>query len=227
MQAIVICSTGNVGLTVLVTALEVYAPHIPVYISCNTPKCFGKHIKMIPNMESNFGDAYNVATDYAFAQGYDSVILANDDVVPTPSTITKMTVDWDLLKNAGYKLGFLGCRSDFVLPEQNIRYPIVDDDMVGLRYRSEGMIKKAQTIAPIFAAVSKEAWKAAKFPSVNWYSDNIICDDMTKAGFTHWVSRGYVHHAGSQTVGNDFAKCHEDSRTWIRQNRPDVYDTYY
>ncbi len=67
----------------------------------------------------------------------------------------------------------------------------------------------------------------AKFPSVNWYSDNIICDDMTKAGFTHWVSRGYVHHAGSQTVGNDFAKCHEDSRAWIRQNRPDVYDTYY
>ena len=178
-------------------------------------------------MESNFGDAYNVATDYAFAQGYDSVILANDDVVPTPSTITKMTVDWDLLKNAGYKLGFLGVRSDFVLPEQNIRFPIVDDDIVGLRYRSEGMIKKANTIAPIFAAVSKEAWKAAKFPSVNWYSDNIICDDMTKAGFTHWVSRGYVHHAGSQTVGNDFAKCHEDSRAWIRQNRPDVYDTYY
>ena len=151
MQAIVICSTGNVGLTVLVTALEVYAPHIPVYISCNTPKCFGKHIKMIPNMESNFGDAYNVATDYAFAQGYDSVILANDDVVPTPSTITKMAVDWDLLKNAGYKVGFLGTRSDFVLPEQNIRYPIVDDDFVGLRYRSEGFIKKAQTIAPIFA----------------------------------------------------------------------------
>jgi len=76
---------------------------------------------MIPNMESNFGDAYNVATDYAFAQGYDSVILANDDVVPTPSTITKMAVDWDLLKNAGYKVGFLGTRSDFVLPEQNIR----------------------------------------------------------------------------------------------------------
>jgi hypothetical protein len=50
---------------------------------------------------------------------------------------------------------------------------------------------------------------------------------MTKAGFTHWVSRGYVHHAGSQTVGNDFAKCHEDSRAWIRQHRPDVYDTYY
>lgn len=50
MQAIVICSTGNVGLTVLVTVLEVYAPHIPVYISCNTLKCFGKHIKMIPNM---------------------------------------------------------------------------------------------------------------------------------------------------------------------------------
>lgn len=41
------------------------------------------------------------------------MIIANDDVVPTPSTIHQMAVDWDLLKNAGYKLGFLGVRSDF------------------------------------------------------------------------------------------------------------------
>jgi hypothetical protein len=41
------------------------------------------------------------------------------------------------------------------------------------------------------------------------------------------VSRAYVHHAGSQTVGTDFQKCHEEPREWIRTNRPDVYSNYY
>jgi hypothetical protein len=82
-------------------------------------------------------------------------------------------------------------------------------------------------IAPIFAAINRRAWGVAQFPSTNWYSDNIICHDLGKAGYFHFVSRGYVHHAGSQTVGNDFAKCHEEPREWIKTNRPDMYEAIY
>jgi hypothetical protein len=137
-----------------------------------------------------------------------------------------MQEDWEFV-NKHYSTGFLGARSDYVLPDQNIRVAIEDDKFAGLKWDSENHIKMTDVIAPIFAAISKEAWYVAKFPSTNWYSDNIICHDLGKAGYFHFVSRGYVHHAGSQTVGNDFAKCHEEPREWIKTNRPDMYDIFY
>jgi hypothetical protein len=75
--------------------------------------------------------------------------------------------------------------------------------------------------------VTKDAWMSAKFPSINWFSDNIICMDMAKAGFKHFVSRAYVHHAGSQTVGMDYEKCLEEPKSWLKANRPDMYDIFY
>ncbi len=110
---------------------------------------------------------------------------------------------------------------------QNIRFPVDNDGFIGLKRRSEEQIKLTEVIAPIFASISREAWDTAKFPSTNWYSDNIICHDLQKAGFQHFVSRAYVHHAGSQTVGVDFKKCHEEPREWIKANRPDMYEAIY
>lgn len=221
MQAIVICTVNNVGLDVLLASIKVYAPNIPVYLA----GAKREGTIWLPNMESNFGDAYNVAIDCAFRDGYDSIIMANDDVVLTPTTMKLMANDWDDLQD--YSVGIMGARSDYVLPDQNIRFPIQDDSITGLRYQSEACIKETSVIAPIFAAIGKKAWDAAKFPSINWYSDNIICNDLAAAGYRHFVSRGYVHHAGSQTVGTDFTKCHEEPRAWIKANRPDVYNEYY
>ena len=115
----------------------------------------------------------------------------------------------------------------FCLQDQNIRFPVDNDDFVGLKRRSEDQVKLTEVIAPIFASISREAWDTAKFPSTNWYSDNIICHDLQKAGFQHFVSRAYVHHVGSQTVGTDFQKCHEEPREWIKANRPDMYEEIY
>jgi hypothetical protein len=113
------------------------------------------------------------------------------------------------------------------LHDQSIRFPVEGDERVGLRWESEFYIKPTGVIAPIFATITKEAWSVAKFPSTNWYSDNIICHDLQKAGYRHFVSRAYVHHAGSQTVGTDFEKCHEEPREWIKANRPDMYEAIY
>ncbi len=51
--------------------------------------------------------------------------------------------------------------------------------------------------------------------------------DLQEAGFRHFVSRAYVHHAGSQTVGMDYQKCHEEPREWIKAHRPDMYEAIY
>ena len=227
MQAIVICSTINTGLKVLLSSLEAYCPYIPVYLSSkNVEDSKFVHTWMY-NAATNFGDAYNAAMDKAFSDGYKEIIIANDDVVITPTTYLKLEEDVRLLKRNFENVGFVGARSDYVLWHQNIRSYCANDNVIGLKYESEDHIKEVGVIAPIFAYISKQAFETARFPSTNWYSDNIICDDLSKAGFRHFVSRAYVHHAGSQTVGTDFQKCHEEPREWIRTNRPDKYEEYY
>jgi hypothetical protein len=234
VQAIVICTVNNPGVTVLLESIRVYAPAIPVYLSGNSLDLWHRAKSILPNLvwrpnqAENFGDAYNVAADYAFEHGkYDSIILSNDDVVLNPDTIKLLAEDEHILRSNDLKIGFLGVRSDYVLHDQNIRFPVEEDKQAGLKWESEQYIKPTGVIAPIFAVISKKAWDVAKFPSTNWYSDNIICHDLQKAGFRHFVSRAYVHHAGSQTVGTDFEKCHEEPREWIKANRPDMYEVFY
>jgi hypothetical protein len=235
MQAIVICTIGNPGVTILLESIKVYAPQLPIYLCSNDLRLWGDirsrmsglNVIFRPNPATNFGDAYNAGIDYAFSQGHDSLIVSNDDVVITPSTIDLLAEDTRILESNAVNLGILGARSDYVLPDQNIRFPVHDDRQEGLRWASEAKIKETGVIAPIFATISKKAWEVAKFPSTNWYSDNIICHDLQEAGFRHFVSRAYVHHAGSQTVGTDFKKCHEEPREWIKANRPDMYGVFY
>jgi hypothetical protein len=235
MQAIVICTIGNPGVTILLESIKVYAPQLPIYLCSNDLRLWGDirsrmsglNVIFRPNPATNFGDAYNAGIDYAFSQGHDSLIVSNDDVVITPSTIDLLAEDTRILESNAVNLGILGARSDYVLPDQNIRFPVHDDRQEGLRWASEAKIKETGVIAPIFATIGKKAWEVAKFPSTNWYSDNIICHDLQEAGYRHFVSRAYVHHAGSQTVGTDFKKCHEEPREWIKANRPDMYEVFY
>jgi hypothetical protein len=235
MQAIVICTIGNPGITILLESIKVYAPELPIYLCSNNLGLWGTirsrmselNVIFRPNPATNFGDAYNAGIDYAFSRGHDSLIVANDDVVLTPSTVKLLADDCKVIADNGIKAGFIGARSDYVLPDQNIRFPVYDDRQEGLYWASEAKIKETAVIAPIFATISKKAWDVAKFPSTNWYSDNIICHDLQEAGFRHFVSRAYVHHAGSQTVGTDYKKCHEEPREWIKANRPDMYEVFY
>ena len=234
MQAIAICTVGNPGVTILLESIRIYAPTTPTYLYSRDAGLEPKARAILPNIVfrantgSNFGDSYNAAISDCFSSSdFNSVIVSNDDVVLTPTTIALLKEDSEILASRDFKVGFLGARSDYVLPDQNIRFPVYDDKQEGLHWASESMIKPTSVIAPIFASISREAWDTAKFPSTNWYSDNIICHDLQKAGYQHFVSRAYVHHAGSQTVGTDFKKCHEEPRAWIKENRPDMYEAIY
>jgi hypothetical protein len=235
MQAIVICTVNNPGIYICLESINQYNPDIPIFISSNNLELWGNirgriknNIIFRSNNATNFGDAYNALVDYAFGFGkYDSLIIANDDIVITPDTNYLLQKDYEYLNNEGFKIGLLGARSDYVLPSQNIRFPLPDDERVGVKYKSEDQIKMTKVIAPIYALITKEAWGTTKFAPINWYGDNIFCSDLEEKGFRHFVSRAYVHHAGSQTIGKDFKKCHEEPREWIKTNRPDMYEVFY
>lgn len=211
MIPIVVCTVGSSSLNVLKESVKTYAPENPLIIH------------KVKN--STFGESYNKALEEAFEK-YDEVIVSNDDIVLTPTTIQTLLNDVKKLKDGGVdKIGFVATLADTVRPSQNIRYKFAnDDEIVYGKWKSEKNIKLVPVIAPIFAWFSKEAFSAAKFPPINWYSDDIICDDLTKLGFKNFVSTAYVHHVGSSTIGTDYDKLREEALPWIRANRPDLLE---
>lgn len=189
-------SEPNNCLQVMVASIKAHAPEV-------------KYFFQFQPEPTNFGDAYNFVLKLAFEDA-DEVIVANDDVVITPTTIPRLLEDVASLKQIhGDKLGFVSAISDDARDSQNIRF--------------EGGEKPKQrsTISPIFAWMSKKAFQAAQFPPLNWYSDDVICEDLNRLGFVHYISRAYVHHVGSQTVGRDYAKLNGQALPWLRANRPE------
>ena len=202
MTVIVICTLGCKSLSVLEASIEAY-----------NPDC----VTNIFNIEgtSTFGDSYNLALSYTF-QKYDEVIVSNDDVVVTPTSIKLLLEDVDTLKTIhGDKLGFVAAISDDARDGQNIRFERGDEP------------KERAAVSPIFAWMSKKAFTAAQFPPLNWYSDDVICEDLNQLGFTHYISRAYVHHVGSQTVGRDYHKLNAEALPWLRANRPEYVKKWW
>lgn len=195
MAAIVVCTLGGKSLPVMQASIRAYSPETELVV--------------FEVERSTFGQSYNHALREAF-QHYDAVIVANDDVVLTPDTIPILLDDVAELRAIhGPALGLVAARSDDARMSQNIR-------------QENGMeVKPREAVSPIFAWMSKHAFEAAKFPPINWYSDDVLCEDLNRLGFTHYLSRAYVHHVGSQTVGRDYAQLNNEALPWLRDNRPE------
>jgi GT2 family glycosyltransferase len=220
---IVVCSTSGRCVPVLAASIKAYAPNHPVLWSRRGGEAdFGNETKYHCNYGKSFGESYNTAIQAAFdIWACERLYVANDDVVLTPDTISDLERDLELL--SGIKVGLLGCRSDFVLWPQNIRSTIENDSRYGLRWASENLIKEVPVIAPIFAAITREGWQSGvRIPPINWYSDNVWCHDLSQLGFRHFVSRAYVHHAGSQTIGRNFESLNKEALAWLKENRPEL-----
>ena len=223
---IVICSTKGTSLPVLLASIAAYVPEqVTVYLATTKPvdtSHMPQRCIALPNTANNFGDAYNAAIDHAIRDGHKSIIVANDDVVLTPESYDAMMIDVRALHADGYNVGIIGSRSDYVMGSQNIRLKAKDD--IGLedcKWQSERhYIYSAPFIAPIFAWIPSEAFIACRFPPINWYSDCVICHDMSSLGYQHFVGRSYVHHVGHQTVGEASNASHAESWPWLIANRP-------
>ena len=201
MLPIVVCTVGCRSIEVLRASINTYIP--------------GTHLMVLEGHHGNFGDDYNEAMEWAF-QTYDEIIIANDDIVLTPSSYERLLEDVAFLKNRHPRnLGFVAARSDYVRPHQSIVSGI------------EPNILQCSVISPLFAYISKEAFAQAKFPPINWFSDDVMCKDLEKQGYQNFVSRSYVHHVGSQTIGFDFQKSMDAPRQWIEQNRPQYFKEWY
>lgn len=197
---IVICTIGNPGVAVLESSIFAYAP--------------GHEYHLFEEERSTFGEAYNRAMDKVF-KDHDEIIISNDDVVLTPDTLPVLMEDVTLLKERhGDKLGVVATFTDNARASQDVKFSKIER-------------KQQDRVSPIFAWISKKAFDVARFPPLNWYSDDVLCEDLIGQGFKNYVSRAYVHHAGSQTVGIDYQKLNAEAMPWLQENRPNYLKKWF
>lgn len=193
MTPIVISTKGGKCLDVLLASVASYSPETTTMV--------------FDSKASNFGDAYNHVMTEAF-ECFDEIIIANDDVVLTPSTVSMLLEDISELKRNVPLLGFVAPRSDNIRGLQKTSNPYKD------------VITEVPVLSPVFAWISKTAFEAARFPPLNWFSDDVMCEDLNQLGYRHFLSRAYVHHVGSATIMADDWKHYNEAMPWLRANRP-------
>lgn len=214
LPPIIICSTKGTCLPVLMASIEEYVPvEVEVYLFQKKSRIFnsekGRLIYHCGNHGSSFGESYNMAVDTVLSDGYDSVVIANDDIVLTPTSWSLMMADVEALKDT--KVGWIGIRSDFARRQQN--YALMPSD----KYMPTDII------SPYLGWISKEAWEHGRFPNISYFSDDISSVQLAEAGYQNYVSSGYSHHVGAQTCKEGAEKHVLESIAWIKQNRPDLY----
>ena len=191
----VTCTKGSKSLSVLQQSVAAYANNLVT-------------LRPYQTGHTNFGDAYNYAMTHAF-KDHDEILICNDDIVLTPSTIPLLLEDVAALKAQHPLLGLVAPRSDNVRGLQSIR-------------ETDGsQVAETHTLSPILAWVSRAAFQKAQFPPINWFSDDVLCADLAAHGYRHFLSRSYVHHVGSATIGENPTKHVADAMPWLISNRPE------
>jgi hypothetical protein len=231
MTPIVIATKGSKSINVLLESIWMYVPReVTTYV-------YGKWDSLDmqdwvhylgENDKTNFGDSFNHAITQAFLDGHETVIMANDDVVLDPNTYWLLCHDRVILKQQGHKVGFVSARSNMASMPQNIRAKQENDSWAGMKWASEDTIAQVEWTAPLFASVDKDGWPG--FPPINFYSDNVACHDMSDDGFKHFLSRAYVHHVGSSTIGRGHgtdSKNTMEAEDWLKLNRPILHKRYF
>jgi hypothetical protein len=226
--SIAVASVSGRCLPVMLASCREYAPQVPVFLRTPIDAPRRDVYSQIRGPARNFGEDYNEVIDAAFASGCDAVVVANDDVVLTPTSLEVLLEDFEFLSEQyDGEVGWVCSRCDAARPMQNVRSNPFDEQMDYFRYPWEDHILPMDVISPIFGVISRAAWEVAKFPPLNWYSDDVHCNDLSKAGFKHFLSRSYVHHVGSASTGMDGQALTLASVPWIRANRPEYATEWF
>ena len=225
---IVIATVKGHGLAVLLESIKQYAPECPVYL--RGPQSVIDNFQAdfkIYGQPKSFGEDYNEIIEAAM-KDWSSCIVANDDIVLTPTSVKVLMEDVAIVRTMNsYKAGWVAARCDAARPCQNVRITDQPEKLNFYKFPSEAHIKLVQEVSPIFAWISSDAFEEAKFPPLNWYSDDVHCMDLIQKGYGHYVSASYVHHIGSNTIGFDAQKLHEDALLWLRENRPSYASAWF
>jgi len=161
MLPIIVCCNADTHLNVLEASIKSYAPETELLRYRSTG--------------ASFGESFNAAMDDAFSR-YDEIIIANDDIVLTPTTMPEFMEDVQGLKDwHGDKLGLVATYSNEIRQAQNIRY-------------NDRVMRNLECVSPIFAYISKTAYQAAPFPPLNWYSASMDFGPMIPSAGTPAIS---------------------------------------
>lgn len=213
MKAIVISTLTSKCLPVLLASIEQYVPtDVEIYLNGSELKSSKHKTHNFMEFPNSFGEAYNFICNKAFEQ-HDEIIVANDDIVLDPTSFDRLVGDVAKFKAMNFKMGWAVAKSYRIRPTHQVVQ------------NAEMELYEMPVISPLFGYVSKEAW--VDFPPINWYSDDIQCIDMSKKGYRHFVTSSYVHHVGSQTIGQDNNKNHFDAEPWIKANRPELHKEWF
>jgi hypothetical protein len=216
---IVIATKHAKCLPVLLASIDQYVPlDVTVFVSGSDLRLPRHRTINIENTGETFGDSYNQVVHCAYSM-FDDVIVANDDIVLTPTSYDLLMQDVELLPG---DTGWVSAKSDYVRGYQNIRE---FKERNGIRYVEEGKIIPTDIISPLFAYIHKDKW--VDYKPINWYSDDIQCLQIKANGYKNYVSRSYVHHVGSQTIGMDHQKNNEEAKSWIKENMPELYTQWF
>lgn len=223
---IVISTVHGKGLPVLLESIRQYTPDVQVYLKGPEKVVSGYGCTLIFGEPSNFGDDYNAVISRALSDGYGAVVIANDDIVLTPNSYRMLLDDVAICKELNQNPGLVASRSDAVRPYQNIRWN--DGEVLNnMQFSHESFVKQLPVVSPIFAWMSAEAFEDCQFPPINYFSDDVICADLEKKGYKHFLSASYVHHIGSSTIGRNAYELTLAAKPWIEQHRPNYAKEWF
>ena len=224
---IVISTVHGKGLPVLLESIRQYAPDVQVYLK-GPDRVISNYsgITRVTGEPTNFGDDYNAVIRQALRDGHGSVVIANDDIVLTPSSYRVLLDDVAICKELNQNPGLVAARSDAVRPIQNIRFND-GEKLNGMKFSHESFVRELPVVSPIFAWMSAEAFEDCQFPPINYFSDDVICIDLIKKGYKHFLSASYVHHIGSSTIGRDAYALTLAAKPWIEQHRPNYAKEWF
>ena len=219
--AIVIATKTAKCLPVLLSSIDAYVPEeVTVILAGSDLECSRHDTINLPNNGTNYGDSYNDVVRYA-VEMFPEIIVANEDIVLTPTSFDLLIEDKVLLKN--HNVGWLCSRADYVRGLQNIRD--AGEVRNGIKFAEENQVIQSDVLSPLFGMISREAW--IDYKPINWYSDDIQCLQISAAGYKNYISRSYVHHVGSQTIGMDHNKNDHEARVWLKNNIPELHQIWF
>ena len=206
-------------LPVLLASIDQYVPQdVVIFISGSNLRLPRHRTINMRNEGNNFGDSYNKVVHSVYSM-FDDVIVANDDIVLTPSSYELLLADVELLPE---DTAWVSAKSDYVRGLQNIRE---FKQREGIRYMEERKIIPTDIISPLFGYIHKDKW--VDYKPINWFSDDIQCLEIRANGYKNYVSRSYIHHVGSQTIGMDHGKNHREAEQWIKENMPELHKQWF
>lgn len=220
-------TTGVPDLNVCLASVRAYGGNgrILVAYSRDSPNVFLGDLVDDCSTQPRNAHTYGAAMEYlcalALARYPDEsdFILMNDDATLTPTTLDLLLEDVTATTTSYTgPTGFVACRSNYIRPTQQSPHQ---------RHAAQLPLTPADVISPVCAYAPRTLLEdmRGRWPDTNWYSDDIVCHDTRELGYTHYISRAWVHHNGesatSRTVGNP-AALEAQGKAWLLEHRPDI-----